>query len=34
VNAFVGLNAFGAMAVLAAGSPHVHVILDVSGYVQ
>jgi uncharacterized repeat protein (TIGR01451 family) len=30
----VGLNAFGALAVKATGSPHVHLILDVAGYFE
>ena len=34
VNAIVGLNPSGALAVKAMGSPHVHLILDVSGYFE
>jgi uncharacterized repeat protein (TIGR01451 family) len=33
-SAIVGLNAFGVLAVKATGSPHVHLILDVSGYFE
>ncbi len=33
-NAIVGLNTFGALAVQATGSPHLHLILDVSGYFE